>query len=208
MKTWRPLQKDKQLTDVTPYIKIISFRVRELKNRRVKPNGEEIKDEKRNFLGVFLIVQALTRYQRNSRRREMPYKNEKELFKSYNTGQQQGAWKRKNLFLLCPRGCGLPLFDLFSFLRILKWSWMRKGFRCYPVLRYQHVTDPKHTRRQEDNNFLYIETIKERIKWVNTIPECWIFLVNEPLSTVRPQDKWGHRDKAIAEAQVRSHRHP
>jgi hypothetical protein len=85
------LQKDKQLTDVTPYIKIISFRVRELKNRRVKPNGEEIKDEKRNFLGVFLIVQALTRYQRNSRRREMPYKNEKELFKSYNTGQQQGA---------------------------------------------------------------------------------------------------------------------
>jgi hypothetical protein len=38
---------------VTPDIKIISFGVRQLKNRRVTPNGEEIKDEKRNFLGVF-----------------------------------------------------------------------------------------------------------------------------------------------------------
>ncbi len=34
---------------VTPDIKIISFGVRRLKNRRVTPNGEEIKDEKRNF---------------------------------------------------------------------------------------------------------------------------------------------------------------
>jgi hypothetical protein len=35
---------------VTPDIKIISFGVKQLKNRRVTPNGEEIKDEKRNFL--------------------------------------------------------------------------------------------------------------------------------------------------------------
>ena len=35
---------------VTPDIKIISFGVRRLKNRRVTPNGEEIKDEERNFL--------------------------------------------------------------------------------------------------------------------------------------------------------------
>ncbi len=36
---------------VTPDIKIISFGVRQLKNRRVTPNGEKIKDEKRNFQG-------------------------------------------------------------------------------------------------------------------------------------------------------------
>ena len=35
---------------VTPDIKIISFGVKRLKNRRVTPNGEENKDEKRNFL--------------------------------------------------------------------------------------------------------------------------------------------------------------
>jgi hypothetical protein len=35
---------------VAPDIKIISFGVRRLKNRRVTPNGEEVKDEKSNFL--------------------------------------------------------------------------------------------------------------------------------------------------------------
>ncbi len=93
---WRQ-EKDEQLTDVTPEIKIISFGVRELKKRRVTPNGEEIKDEKRNFLGVFLIVQALTRYQRNSGRREMPY-NEKELSKSYRS--TAGGLKKKEFVLV------------------------------------------------------------------------------------------------------------
>ena len=34
---------------VTPDIKIISFGVRQLKNRRVTPNGEKIKDDKRGY---------------------------------------------------------------------------------------------------------------------------------------------------------------
>ncbi len=34
---------------VTPDIKIISFGVRQLKNRRVTPNGEQRKDKKRTF---------------------------------------------------------------------------------------------------------------------------------------------------------------
>ena len=38
---------------VTLDIKIISFGVSRLKNRRVTPNGEEIKDEESNFLGVY-----------------------------------------------------------------------------------------------------------------------------------------------------------
>jgi hypothetical protein len=42
---------------VTPDIKIISFGVRQLKNRRVTPNGEQIKDKKKNFLG-FLTNQT------------------------------------------------------------------------------------------------------------------------------------------------------
>ncbi len=41
---------------VTPDIKIISFGVRQLKNRRVTPNGEAIKDEKRNFQGRREII--------------------------------------------------------------------------------------------------------------------------------------------------------
>jgi hypothetical protein len=43
---------------VTPDIKIISFGVRRLKNRRVTPNGEEIKDEGSNILGVRVRVPA------------------------------------------------------------------------------------------------------------------------------------------------------
>ena len=76
---------------VTPDIKIISFGVRRLKNRRVTPNGKEIKDEEWNFMAFFqtkhdsLIVQDWQgTYQRNSGRRERPY-NEKELFKLYST---------------------------------------------------------------------------------------------------------------------------
>ena len=42
---------------VTPDIKIISFGVRQLKNRRVTPNGDQIKDIKKNFLG-FLTNQT------------------------------------------------------------------------------------------------------------------------------------------------------
>jgi len=48
---------------VSPDIKITSFGVRQLKNQRVTPNGEEIKDEKRTFWAFFqtthdfLIVQ-------------------------------------------------------------------------------------------------------------------------------------------------------
>ncbi len=38
---------------VIPNINIISFGVRRLKNRRVTPNREEIKDKERNFLGIF-----------------------------------------------------------------------------------------------------------------------------------------------------------
>jgi hypothetical protein len=38
---------------VKPDIKIMLFHVRQLKNRRGTPNGEEIKDEESNFLGVF-----------------------------------------------------------------------------------------------------------------------------------------------------------
>ena len=34
---------------VTPDIKIISFGVRQLKNRRVTPNGDQIKDIKKTF---------------------------------------------------------------------------------------------------------------------------------------------------------------
>ncbi len=41
---------------VTPDIKIISFGVRQLKNRRVTPNGEAVKDEKRNFQGRREII--------------------------------------------------------------------------------------------------------------------------------------------------------
>ncbi len=41
---------------VTPDIKIISFGVRRPKNSRVTPNGEEIKDEESNFLGVSVRV--------------------------------------------------------------------------------------------------------------------------------------------------------
>ncbi len=38
---------------VTLDINIIAFNVRRLKNRRVTPNRKEIKDEERNFLGIF-----------------------------------------------------------------------------------------------------------------------------------------------------------
>jgi hypothetical protein len=41
---------------VTPDIKIISFGVRRLKNKRVTQNGEEIRDEESNFLGVRVRV--------------------------------------------------------------------------------------------------------------------------------------------------------
>ena len=41
---------------VTPDIKIISFGVKTAKNRRVTPNGEAIKDEKRNFQGRREII--------------------------------------------------------------------------------------------------------------------------------------------------------
>ncbi len=133
---------------VTPDIKIISFGVRQLKNRRVTPNGEAIKDEKRNFQGRkeiiygtgkrailslssskiltphppvypppklggghtrqaergmggqysgrrdiglrhdFLICAGLTRYQRNSGRRERPY-NEKAVLRSKIKSQKE-----------------------------------------------------------------------------------------------------------------------
>jgi hypothetical protein len=54
---------------VTPDIKVISFGVRQLKNRRVTPNGEKIKDEKRNFQG--------------RGRRESPY-NEKAVLRIHD----------------------------------------------------------------------------------------------------------------------------
>ncbi len=68
---------------VTPDIKIISFGVRQLKNRRVTPNGEQKKEKKKELSGLF-DKPNMTRHQRNSERRERPY-NEKELFKSYST---------------------------------------------------------------------------------------------------------------------------
>ncbi len=67
---------------VTPDIKIISFSVRQLKNRRVTPNGEQIKDKK-ELPGLF-DKPNMTRHPRNSGRRERPY-NEKELYKLYST---------------------------------------------------------------------------------------------------------------------------
>jgi hypothetical protein len=68
---------------VSPDIKIILFGVRQLKNRRVTPNGEQIKDKKKE-LSVLFDKPNITRHQRNSGRRVRPY-NEKDLFKSYST---------------------------------------------------------------------------------------------------------------------------
>jgi hypothetical protein len=66
-----------------PTLKIISFGVRQLKNRRVTPNGVQIKDKK-ELSGLF-DKPNMTRHQRISGRRERPY-NEKELYSTHYVG--------------------------------------------------------------------------------------------------------------------------